>query len=110
MLENPDLCIIPEKPVQHSVAVPIRTLVETNCSVHFISNTEAITVEIENDTKSWIVKPVRPNRLHLTPNLSEKPGFSVDAVKVSFVAQGKYTVMYDRGRDWESWEPNVQNF
>ena len=112
--QMPEMCIIPSKPSSYSKPIPIRLLRETNSAMQLISNEEGLLVQ--NEANALILEPMRPNKLYLTPNLPEKPGFSV--LKIKIVAksdnmtdsedyESENDVFYQRAENkWEPWEPN----
>ncbi len=106
--ENPELCIVPDKAAPFSVPVKISSLIPTDCAIHFVSLEEGFTVAIDPNDSGTIVSAVRPNVIFLTPNLPHRPGFRVDRIKVVRLPHDHHAVFFDRGKGWESWNPNRQ--
>lgn len=103
----PEMCIIANKPSPYSKPIPIRLLRETNDALHMISNEEGLLVK--NEGEALILEPMRPNKLYLTPNLPEKPGFSVIRIKIIAKSEDENEVLYQRTeKGWEAWKPNQQ--
>ncbi len=107
----PEMCIIPNRPSPYSKPIPIRLLRETNTAMHLISNEESILVH--NEENALVIEPMKPNKLYLTPNLPEKPGFSVLRIKIVATQdqnedfEAENDVFYQRAENkWEPWEPN----
>jgi len=107
--EKPELCIMPDKPSPITKACRIKHLVETSYAVHMLSGEEGFTVQKEDDG-FLVVSPLSPVKLYITPNRPERPGFSVNAVKVKFSEQDRAPeVFFMRERKgWEQWNPNVK--
>lgn len=107
--ENPLLALVADKPSPWSRPLPVDQLETTDCSVVLLSNQEGITVRPdEQQQQTKLIEPVRPSKLYLTPNLPEKPGFSVDKLKITPLSERKYKVFFDRGKGWEPWTPNIK--
>lgn len=106
----PELCLIAEKPSPFSVPVPVMTLLPTTYAMQFLSTDEACTVEYDASDQSRIIAAVRPNRLFLTPDLNDRPGFSVEKVKITPQGPGQFHILFDRTRGWEPWNPNTGIF
>lgn len=104
----PELCLVAEKPSAYSQPIPILTLLETDYAVHLVSNEEAVTVSRDSSDNAYIITVIRPAKLYLTPNLPERPGYSVNAVKVKPINEILFDVHFDRDRGWENWHPNVR--
>ena len=101
------MCIIPDKPSSYSKPIPIRLLRETNTAMQLMSNEEGLLVR--NEANALILEPMRPNKLYLTPNLPEKPGFSVLRIKIVAKTEDENEVHYQRSESkWEPWEPNKE--
>ena len=108
--EKPELCILPDKNTALSRACRLKHLVETSYAVHMLSGEEGFTVQHEEDG-AIIVSPLSPVKLYITPNRPERPGFSVNAIKVKFSEKESDTprVHFMRERKgWEAWNPNVK--
>ena len=106
--EYPEPCLVADKPSTFSTPVKVRTLFATEYAVHLLSIEEGFIVEVDPSDNSLVVTPVRPNKLHLTPNLPERPGFSVGKIKIIHLDEHHYQVYFDRERGWEPWQPNVR--
>ena len=103
----PEMCILPNKLTDYSKPLPIRLLRETNSAMQMIGNEEAILVH--NEANALIIEPMKPNKLYLTPNLPEKPGFSVLRIKIVARTEDENDVFYQRSENkWEAWEPNKE--
>ena len=103
---NPVLCLVADKPSDWSVPVKIDTVEITAASVLLISNEEGATVKKDPSENGIHIEAIRPAHLYLTPNLPERPGFSVAKVKIVTIGDRKYKIHFDRGRGWEPWTPN----
>jgi hypothetical protein len=107
----PELCLVADKPSLYSKPVPVRLLTETLSGAHLVSNEEGVLVSFDHQDRGMVLEPMRPAKLYLTPNLPEKPGYSVDKIKLIEVSEGKYQVYYDRtGKGWEEWHPNRKTY
>ena len=107
--QRPELCILPDKPSVLTKVCRVKHLVETSYAVHMLSGEEGFTVQLEDDG-FVVVSPLSPVKLYITPNRPERPGFSVNAVKVKFPEQESKRApevffMRDR-KGWEAWNPN----
>lgn len=112
----PEPCIVADKPSAYSKPVPIRLLKSTVSAVQLISNEEGVTIDVDRADNGIVIRTIKPCKLYLTPNLPEKPGFSVERIKIVSIGESKYRVYYAREasggagsqRDWEEWNPNVK--
>jgi hypothetical protein len=107
--DQPELCLIPSKPDQFSVPVRVFTLIETRCAVIRLSPTEGITVQMDQSDGGYVVTPVVPSKLYLTPSQPDRPGINVKSVKIVPNEDGSATTYFlDEGRNsgWKAWTPN----
>lgn len=108
-MEQPELCLIPEKVDQFSFPVPLTTLFETKSAVIRIGHTEGIRVRIDPDDNGMIIDPILPSRVFLTPNQPDRPGLMAKNLKVVFRSDGSFDAFFkDEGREaqWKPWKPN----
>jgi len=106
--DKPQLCIVADRPSDYSVPIRVESLISTDCAIHLVSNFEGLLIESGELPQSVIISAVRPAKLYLSPNLPEKPGFSVDRVLIAASTSGSFNVRFDRGRNWEDWRPNIR--
>jgi hypothetical protein len=105
--DQPELCIVANKESGFSVPVRISSLRITECAIHMVSAEEGITVARDTEKQGAIViSPIKPGKLYLTPNLPERPGYTVDRIRVTRVEENKWAVEFDRERGWTPWTPN----
>ncbi len=105
--DQPELCIVANKESAFSVPIRISSLCITDCAVHMVSVEEGITVSRDTEKQGAIViAPIKPGKLYLTPNLPEKPGYSVDKIRVARLEENRWSVEFDRERGWTKWNPN----
>lgn len=104
-----ELCLFPEKVSPLFSPIPIKALLTSSAALYFISPEEAFKVDIDEDGAITIT-PFLPNKLYLTPNRSEKPGFSVTRVKVFRLPEGTYRMFFDRDKGWEEYTPLVKEY
>lgn len=105
--EKPELCIVPDKPSHLCEAVKVSRLTNTEFAVHLLSIEEGFTVEQNKHGSGILITAIKPAKLYLTPNRTDKPGFSVDVVKIIKELDNKYDVSFKReGREWTKWNPN----
>jgi hypothetical protein len=110
----PEPCLVADKPSAYSRPIPVRLLRTTTSAVQLISNEEGITVDVDRSDNGIIIKIIKPCKLYLTPNLPEKPGFSVERIKVVQQGENQHKVFYAKEaiggmgseRAWEVWDPN----
>ena len=107
----PELCLVADKPSAYSKPVPIRLLRTTSSAAHLVSNEEGVLVSVDPQDRGLIIEPMFPGKLYLTPNLPEKPGYSVNKIKIIEISEHEYNVFYDRtSRGWEAWNPNNKTY
>ncbi|MCB0325587.1 MAG: hypothetical protein KDD69_18525 [Bdellovibrionales bacterium] len=105
---HPELCLVPDRPSAWSVPILVESLEPTESGVVLVSTEEGLTVKRDPADHSIELEALRPARLYLTPNLPERPGFSVTKAKCVPLGERKYRVFFDRDRGWEPWQPNVR--
>ena len=109
--QYPEPCIVADKPSVYSKPVPIKLLKDTEAAAMLISNEEGVLVSSDPQDRGMVIEPMRPAKLYLTPNLPEKPGYSVDKIKILEDSQENLRVFYDRsGKGWEEWHPNRKTY
>jgi len=109
LAEHPTLGLVPDKPSPWSVPLSVDSLELTECSVVLLSVEEGITVKKdESGGNTYQIEPCRPAKLYLTPNLPERPGFSVEKIKITKIGERKYKIYFDRSKGWEPWTPNIK--
>lgn len=109
--QYPEPCLVADKPSAYSKPVPIRLLRTTQSAAFLVSNEEGILISIDPQDHGMIIEPMIPAKLYLTPNLPEKPGYSVNKIKIIEVSENELNVFYDRtSRGWEPWTPNSKNY
>jgi len=106
---GPQLCIVPDKPDQFSIAAKVDMLGETTSAIYRVGPVESLITYRDPDDGGIIIKPIRPAKLFLTLNLSDSPGNSVDKVKILKGADGNFQSFFHQERfkegDWHVWEP-----
>lgn len=102
-----ELAILAEK--QGAVPVPVHALPYTDSAICFLSQEEAILVKPSEDS-SLTIQAQKPAKIYLTPNRPEKPGFSVNRIKISKDSESKIKCHYDRDKGWEEFIPNSKEY
>ena len=105
---HPILSMVADKPSDWSVPIRIDSLEVSECAVVFLSIEEGMLVRKCEDNTSIEIEACRPAKIYLTPDLPDRPGYSVSKVKVTPIGERKYKVQYNRDKGWEPWQPNVR--
>lgn len=106
---RPVLCIVPDKPDQFSNLIPMSALCESDSAYMRVSGLEALLVRVDQEDQCFVLEPVAPSKLYITPDLHDKPGVSVRALKVVPLAENRYQVFFiqeiDSSGNWKEWSP-----
>ncbi len=102
-----ELALLSER--QGSLPVPVLSLPYTEAAICFLSQEEAILVK-PSEESSLTMSAQKPAKIYLTPNRPEKPGFSVNKIKISKNSEGKLKCHYDRDKGWEEFIPNMKDY
>ena len=104
------LAVVPEDQSRYATPVSVDLLFQSDSAVFWIGPKEAITVQLENDGASKVIRPVPPAKLFLTPDDPNRPGVRGTMARVDYPDDGPYRIWFkkDLTSDWTSWEPLVQ--
>lgn len=108
--KNPELCIVPDKPDQMSVAAIVDTFIPTDAAIYRCGPFESMRVRRGEAENSLIFEPMIPSKLYVTPNLSDRPGVAAKKIQVVIKGERQYEVTYIADSDsrgtWKKWSPN----
>ncbi len=104
-----ELTLVPDKPDQFSLPIPVDSLVETTAALLRISPLEAMVVKKDPEGDILILEPAAPSKLFITPDLHDKPGVSVKTMRIQFFGGRNYQITYiqdaDTSNTWREWNP-----
>lgn len=100
------LSLVPDKLDENNIAIPIECLPTDGSAILRVGQGDCCSVMSDNN--SFIIKPVRPSNIYLTPDLPDKPGASVMSLKIDLVNE-EFHVFYADPKggsdDYKKWEP-----
>ena len=106
--DQPELCLVPERPDQFSFPIRVDSLIETNAAIYRLSPYEGVRVKF-NSEGGMIIEPVPPSKMYLTPSQPDRPGFIVKRVKVVKSGLRQYETYFmgeAKEAEWKLWMPH----
>ena len=107
--EQPELCIVPDKPDQFSVPARVDTIGVTDAGVFRVGPAETFVAKVDPEDGGLIIEPVKPSKLFITPDLPEQPGVKARSIKILKNEEGRCKSYYlaDRPdeKHWQEWDP-----
>ncbi|MCB0330362.1 MAG: hypothetical protein KDD70_11880 [Bdellovibrionales bacterium] len=114
-LENnePQLCLLADKPDQYSRPVPVRMLPITDSAVCRLGPYEAVLTTAGEGGWIYIV-PMSPSKLLLTPMQIDSPGFEISRARIRLGTEHGDITEFQQEKDiqrdeWQSWNPNKRS-
>ena len=105
----PELVILADKPDRFSSPVRISAIGNTTAGIYRSGPLEDFTASRSEDNSSILIEPLKPGKIFLTPNLHDRPGFSVSRVSIQILGDRQFRTMYqndhDANKEWREWKP-----